>query len=416
MKRLLLIAFHFPPFKGSSGIQRTLSYCRYLPAHGWDVTVLTAHPRAYPAIDEDQLHDIPESTRVVRCFALDSARHLSIRGRYLRSMALPDQWISWLPAAIITGKQIADRESCDAIMSTYPIATAHMIAHGIQKRAKIPWIADFRDSMVDPDFPEEPAQRRSFTKVEANVMRSANRAVFAAPGSCAMYADRYPQAAERLAVIENGYEEAAFDAIDHGREKDEPTGPVTILHSGLIYPSERDPTALFDAIAKLKSSGQIDSDRLRIVLRASGSVPMFLAMVRDRGIEDIVSFPDGIPYREALAEMCRTDVLLVMQASNCNHLIPAKIYECFRARRPVIALTDPRGDTATKLIEAGIDSHARLDDVGAICDLLTKVARRARRGELPIATEAAIASANRKSRAQELAVMLDECVSAQAQS
>lgn len=47
MKRLLMIAYHFPPIHGSSGVQRTLRFARYLPEFGWEPIVLTAHTRAY---------------------------------------------------------------------------------------------------------------------------------------------------------------------------------------------------------------------------------------------------------------------------------------------------------------------------------------------------------------------------------
>jgi len=43
-KRLLLIAFHFPPLQGSTGVHRSLAFARYLGQHGWEVTVLTVTP------------------------------------------------------------------------------------------------------------------------------------------------------------------------------------------------------------------------------------------------------------------------------------------------------------------------------------------------------------------------------------
>ena len=43
MKSVLLMAFHYPPCAGSSGVLRTLKYSRYLPNHGWRPIVLTAH-------------------------------------------------------------------------------------------------------------------------------------------------------------------------------------------------------------------------------------------------------------------------------------------------------------------------------------------------------------------------------------
>ena len=39
MKRILMIAYHFPPLTGSSGIQRTLRFVQHLPAFGWQPSV-----------------------------------------------------------------------------------------------------------------------------------------------------------------------------------------------------------------------------------------------------------------------------------------------------------------------------------------------------------------------------------------
>ena len=81
-RRLLMIAYHFPPLAGSSGIQRTLRFVRHLPAFGWQPLVLSAHPRAYERTSNDLTEDIPAGTVVRRAFALDTARHLSLGGRY----------------------------------------------------------------------------------------------------------------------------------------------------------------------------------------------------------------------------------------------------------------------------------------------------------------------------------------------
>src|SRR6266850_1303406 len=90
--KLIMIAFHYPPFQGGSGVHRTLKFSRYLPELGWQPIIITAQPKAYPQIGEEQLKEIPRSVIVERAFALDTARHLSIGGHYLRFMALPDLW------------------------------------------------------------------------------------------------------------------------------------------------------------------------------------------------------------------------------------------------------------------------------------------------------------------------------------
>ena len=103
LNRVLIVADHFPPIAGSSGVLRALKLCRYLPENGWQPTVLTLNPRAYERTDPSQLSDIPPDVRVIRTFALDTKRHLSIRGRYFRRMALPDRWASWVLSAVPAG-------------------------------------------------------------------------------------------------------------------------------------------------------------------------------------------------------------------------------------------------------------------------------------------------------------------------
>jgi hypothetical protein len=116
----------------------------------------------------------------------------------------------------------------------------------------------------------------------------------------------------------------------------------------------------------------------------------------------------AITYLEALAEMMAVDALLVMQARNCNAQIPAKIYEYLRAGKPILGLTDPDGDTAAVLQQAGIHSLARLDSAEEIATELLKFlsALKEARAELP--NPIAVQSASRKGRAESLAQLLNQ--------
>src|SRR5262249_1167158 len=154
LKRLLMIAFHFPPAAGSSGIQRTLRFARHLPQFGWEPVVLTASPRAHERTSDDQLDDVA-GIAVERAFALDSARHLSVRGRSAGFTARPDRWISWWLGALPTGMAMIRRYRPDALWSTYPIATAHKIGHDLAYLSRLPWVADFRDPMAQEGYPAD---------------------------------------------------------------------------------------------------------------------------------------------------------------------------------------------------------------------------------------------------------------------
>src|SRR4030095_17172773 len=89
MKQVLMVAFHFPPLAGSSGIQRTLRFAAHLPSFGWQPTVLTAHPRAYERTSDDLMAEVSPDVRVERVFAFDTRRHLSAFGRDPWGLASP---------------------------------------------------------------------------------------------------------------------------------------------------------------------------------------------------------------------------------------------------------------------------------------------------------------------------------------
>jgi len=409
VKRVLMIAYHFPPMHGSSGMQRTLRFARYLPDHGWEPIVLAPSPRAYQQTDSGQLSDIPQQVRVHRAFALDTARHLTVMGRYPRVLALPDRWVSWWLGAVPAGWTLIKKYKPDVIWSTYPIATAHLIGLSLHRLTGIPWVADFRDPMVQPDYPADPSTYRAFERVENKTVEYCTRAVFTTPGTLKDYQTRFSHIpSSRFHLIENGYDEFSFASIVPRVNQMAKPGRITLLHSGIIYPSERDPTFLFDALSVLLKWNVINADSLHIILRASHHENYLQSLIDRFEIGSIVSLAPPVSYSEALAEMLAVDGLLLLQAANCNNQIPAKLYEYLRAQRPILALTDPAGDTAEKLKSVGIDTIAPLDSKEAIMEELNRFFVLLREGRAPVAPMDKILSNSREAGAAELAHLLNK--------
>ncbi len=409
MKRLLMIAFHFPPLAGSSGIQRTLCFARNLPRFGWEPLVLTAHPRAYGRVSDDLLGDVAPGTVVERAFALDSARHLAVRGRYPAFLARPDRWITWWLGAVPRGLAMIRKYRPDAIWSTYPIATAHEIGHTLHRISGLPWVADFRDPMAQDGYPADPKTWKRFRHIEEQVLREASFSVFVSPGAARTYRERYPDLPDAsFNVIQNGYEEEVFTPLDEAFPEAGPLlpGRLTLVHSGIIYPKERDPTQFFQALRMMLDDGRLQPRDLRVRLRASANETLLGKMIDTFRVAEVVELAPAIPYRLALQEMMRADALLVLQAGDCNDQIPAKVYEYLRCRRPVITLTDPAGDTAGLLRDAGMHHIARLDSAEDIARQLRNFLDLVGRGQAPLPREAFVTAASRLERTRELAGML----------
>jgi glycosyltransferase involved in cell wall biosynthesis len=408
MRRVLMIAFQFPPFAGSSAVQRTLRFVHYLPEFGWEPLVLSAHPRAYEFASPDLLPDVPAGVVVERAFCLDTARHLGFARRYPGWLARPDRWISWLPAAVLAGVRMIRRYRPCALWSTFPIPTAHMIGHWLGGRSGLPWLADFRDPMVQPGDPADPLLWRAYERVERKTIARSQLNVFTTDAMRELYRERYPDTPpERFAVVENGYDEEVFASLPPASQAKRRDGPLVLLHSGAIYPLERDPTQLFVALGDLRSRGIVSRETLELRLRATGHDAEIAKLIEGTGVGELVKLAPALPYREAIAEMVAADGLLILQAGQVQTQVPAKAYEYLRAGRPILGLTDPAGDTARVLANAGVAPIAPTASREAIARVLAEFLAGVRAGQVPAPDPSVVRLASRRGRTGQLASLLD---------
>lgn len=409
MRKVLMVAFHFPPAAMGSGYLRTLGFVRHLPDLGWKPVVLSARAGAYPCVDVASNQLIPEGCEVRRAFALDAGRHLAINGKYPGFLAKPDRWISWWPSAVWQGLRLIRQHRIDAIWSTYPVMSAHRIAYTLSRLTGLPWIADFRDPVASSVSSVNAFALASQKRGERRVLERAHKAVFTTPSAMHGYAVEYPAAFEqgRMAVIPNGYDEAAFADFPVTTRRS-PTRPLQLVHSGLLYPDGRNPVPFFTALANLRTSGALVDGEVRIVLRASGSESTYAKEIHRLGLDETVILASAIPNREALREQAEADALLLFQGERFDRQIPAKVYEYLRIGRPILALVGRDGDTAALLRDTGGAQQVSMEDVPAIEKGLAQFLRALREQRAPVADMNAVRQYSRTAGAASLAGLLDQ--------
>lgn len=373
---VVLIAFHFPPLHGSSGLQRPLALARYLHEHNWQPAVLTARPQAYESVDLASVGTIPPEVLVVRVAALDAARHLSICGWYPGWLGIPDRWITWFMGAVPAGLALIRRVRPKLIWSTYPLATAHLIGYALHRLSGVPWVADFRDPMVEQLdgewFPGNPRLRGARLWVERLVARHAAAVTFCTESARRIYIERHldRKAGQVVEVVANGFDPEPFAAV----EKEMVAAPsshsagrkITLVHSGTLYPGpDRDPGAFFQALCGLRARGVLPAN-LQVILRATAFDQVYQPVIDDLGLAGVVQLAPAVNYRAALREMLDADGLLLFQGRTSNPAVPAKVYEYLRAQRPILALADAAGETAALLQRAGTARLLPIDEVAAI--------------------------------------------------
>jgi glycosyltransferase involved in cell wall biosynthesis len=351
VKKVLIVAYHYPPEGGSSGVLRALKFSKYLPRNGWIPHILTLRESFYPVKDEGLMQDIPTEAVVHRTLALDNARHLAIKGRHLAFLGVPDRFVSWFFFGVAKGLSVIRKKGVQAIYSTSPPATAHLIAAALKSATGVPWVADFRDPWIEEGFFPAPGsiRYRIESALERMVMRRCDRVVVTTPYLKEEFLARYRELSpEQIEVIYNGYDESDFKENGVGSRSDR----FEIIHAGLVTPEFRNPLFLLETVARLITEGSLPHDQVKITFLGGDwwvSSPEFTAEIKRMCLDRVVSVQGRVSHQEALKRLAQAAVLLLLQASDdTRSLIPAKAFEYLRVGRPILALT-PEGATADLL-------------------------------------------------------------------
>ncbi len=411
-KSLLLICFHFPPVQGGSGVHRITAWCKYLAQMGWDITVLTVTPNAHVQVRKQNLKQIPPGIKVLQAPAIDAARHLSLWKRYPGWAAIPDRWQSWIVSGIFTGTRQIQKNRPDIILSTAPIASAHVIALGLHTMFHLPWIADFRDPITGVGQETAHLEKLARQWIEKKVMERADHITVTTPGTFHLYQKKYGQKASRkISIIENGFDPALFDL---NVQEDKPCpppdqkSPLIFLHSGLIYSRGRNPKNLFEALAALRDQGKISEENLCFVFRASGFSQEYAKKYHHLNLGNLVRFEDeSISHENAIAEMKKAHALVVFQGSVFNAQIPAKVYEYLAVGKPILGMVDPKGDTAGLLNRMNTATILDMNHASHIKKNLPECIRKITNNEIPVPDSSTVQSFSRKAGTLQLNAILE---------
>jgi glycosyltransferase involved in cell wall biosynthesis len=399
--RLLLITYHFPP-QAAVAVHRLVGLVRYLPRLGWEPTVLAPPSTPWEPTDETLLARVPPRTEVVSVPFPRGGLY-----RFVRRLA-PEA--AWLPRAAHAANRAVRRLAPDAILTSGPPHCVHRLGLYLRRRWGLPWVADFRDAWVAGGRPAPEAWRRWLgRRWETATLREASAVLANTPAAAAALRAAYGPLADKVVVAPNGFDPEDFAAPAGVASTAD--GPRTLLHAGELY-GGRDPRPLLDALCALQSAGAGGAPlfRLRLLGRSTGGAFDLAAEVRRRGLAGVVAVTGQVAYRQALAQMARADVLLVVTAPPQDRVgIPAKLYEYFGAGRPVLALAQPESDVAWALRTSGVTHRiAPAGDAAAISQALRELHAQLQAGvAAPPRTDSPF---TRASMARRVASALDACL------
>jgi glycosyltransferase involved in cell wall biosynthesis len=353
MKKLLILTYYFPPL-GLGGTQRIAKFVKYLPQFGWQPTIITVKPIAYWALDDSLMQDVKEA-RIIRTESMDPQRLMArlgkgtikpsvegkrsgiagaINQKVLPFLLTPDSKILWRHYALKAAKHLLSQESFDALLTTSPPHSVHLIGRKIAQKYNLKWLTDFRDGWAGSHVVHEPT-RAHFAKnkrLQRRVTESADAV------TCISSAIKKTLTAdganEKFHIIPNGYDPQDFEAVA-GQDR----RGFTLCYSGTIN-QFADPEPFLDALVLLKQNNPDEYKKLNVQFVGFDTFGNFENMIQRRGL-DRLEIVGHKPHSQSVTYLKNADaLLLIAKARPTDTFIPGKTFEYFGAQKPIFAISN----------------------------------------------------------------------------
>ncbi len=354
MKRVLIIAYYFPPII-ASGTNRTLAFTLNLKQFNWEPLVLSVQDAKDPWVKLGAT--IPEGIVIYRTREFDLAKIVDffhgivsrifsffrkdLNTNYFREiLCIPDTQIAWFS----TLKGINLAKTSDLIYATCSPFSSAVSSCLIKLFSKKPLVLDFRDAWtLNPHIKHSHFHTLVISIMEKFCIKFADHIILNTAGALKLYQQTYPEYAKKFSCIPNGY-----DQLTPVKKTKAESGKFRILHLGNFY-GTRSPKMLLEALAEINNPD--------IIFRQVGGD--FEELEKYKGKVSIELTPT-VPRAKALELMQGASLLYLKQGFETgiknNIAIAAKTYEYLATGIPILAEL-PEGDNAEIIKEYSDNSY-----------------------------------------------------------
>ncbi|MEU3631375.1 glycosyltransferase [Streptomyces fradiae] len=225
--RVLYLAFYFPPSR-ASGVYRARATANHLVEKGWDVTVCAAPLdflyNVIGSVDEELSKTVDPRIRVERpslnqyTWQQDLREYSWLRRSFplmakrvymfSQTKLFPERYSSWAWASVTRALKLHAKERFDVVVATGNPFASFGAAWLFNKVTGVPYVMDYRDSWTLDLFHDEPAfpEGHIAWQWEKRMLDKASAAVFVNEALRGWHAERYPEVADRMMVVPNGWD------------------------------------------------------------------------------------------------------------------------------------------------------------------------------------------------------------------
>ena len=428
MKRVLVIAYYWPP-SGGSGVQRWVKFCKYLPQEGWQPVVFAPENADYPSLDPSLEADLPKDLEVLRGRIWEpyAAYRKLLGGKnastqvteissgkktwkqrlslWIRAnLFVPDPRVGWVKPSVKTLKAYLAEHPVDVIVTTGPPHSVHLIGLQLHKALGTPWIPDFRDPWSRMYYLKYlPMTEKTWNKLrrqEQTVLDSCSTVLACTP---LVQEEFQAQTHTPVACITNGFDEADFAE----RLLPRWDGHFNITHTGL-FAADGNPLALWKVLGILAASepGFREDLRIRLVGKVDKEV---LESIKAAGLSANVVALGPQNHATAILEQRAATILILPMRNDAQYrpILPGKLFEYLAARRPILGIGQEDGAMARVLFSAKAGITADWEDTAPMRAFLANAWRQHCEGGVP-ATNGDISSYTRRNLTHALAQLLSQ--------
>lgn len=218
MKKVLLIAHSFPP-KSGPGVHRSRNLAMYLQKFDYEPIILTIDSNSLEKNNESTdfslLEDLPKNLKIygTKSYSLKPLINFFMKIKIYRLIWFVFYPIFWESSAMwpfLTyrqAKKIIRKEKIDLIYTSSGPFSSMFLGYFLQKKFKLPWVADLRDPFTDAYAWLFPSRTHWFLarKWEKWMFAKPNKIIVNTHEVKKLYLRRKLVDKNKIAVINNGY-------------------------------------------------------------------------------------------------------------------------------------------------------------------------------------------------------------------
>ena len=433
MKRVLIITYYWPP-SGGSGVQRWLKMSKYLPEYGWQPVIYTTENAEYPIVDPSLEKDVSSKVEVIRRPIFEPytfyKKFLGIKQEETVKMGfieekekkkswktdlslwirgnlfIPDARRWWVKPSVKYLKSYLKAHPVDAIISTGPPHSMHLIAMKLKEELGLPWIADFRDPWTEIDYYHDLHLTRwadrKHHRLEKEVLTKADKVVTVAPDG-----------AKRLGRIGNRNVRVVYNGFD--RDDDATTTVVkpkkfTITYLGVLSKIQN-PEKLWEALGELARECDDFGNKLQINMIGQIDSSVVKA-IEQHGLSQHVSYSPYIPHDQVSAVHRSSTLLLLLlmpdSEPRAKGLLTGKLFEYLASGRPILSIGPEDGDAARILKETGAGTTVSFGNKEKMKEAIKTLYNKYLEGDLANNTNPTVEQYSRRNLAGEIVKLLQQ--------